>query len=58
VEKLGRSEAQEFWQDVSANLEAGKIRMLFVADHIPAELQREALNSHAAKRAATIKTRE
>jgi len=25
VEKLGRSETQEFWQDVSANLEAGKI---------------------------------
>ena len=40
VEKLDRSEAQEFWQDVSANLEAGKIRMLFVADYIPAELQR------------------
>jgi hypothetical protein len=40
VEKLDRSEAQEFWQDVSANLEAGKIRMLFVADHIPSELQR------------------
>lgn len=30
----------EFWQQVKTNLQAGKIRLLFVADKIPAELQR------------------
>lgn len=29
-----------FWQKVSANLQAGKLRLLFVADEIPTELQR------------------
>jgi hypothetical protein len=29
-----------FWQNVEANLQRGRIRMLFVADHIPTELQR------------------
>jgi hypothetical protein len=27
-----------FWEDVEANLRAGHVRMLFVADHLPAEL--------------------
>ena len=30
----------EFWQNVKTNLQAGKIRMVFVADEIPKELQR------------------
>ena len=30
----------DFWQTVKTNLRAGKIRMLFVADEIPAELRR------------------
>lgn len=30
----------EFWKDAKTNLQAGKIRMLFVADEIPAELKR------------------
>lgn len=32
--------ADEFWQRVKTNLQAGKIRMLFVADEIPPELRR------------------
>jgi hypothetical protein len=31
---------EHFWQQVEANLRAGHIRMLFVADEIPAELRR------------------
>lgn len=31
---------EEFWQRVKTNLQAGKIRMLFVADEIPSELRR------------------
>lgn len=49
--ELGRSPAEEvaelcagdvegFWQQVEANLLAGRVRMLFVADRIPKELQR------------------
>jgi len=49
--ELGRSSAEEvaelcagdvdgFWQQVEANLLAGRVRMLFVADRIPKELQR------------------
>jgi len=30
----------DFWQTVKTNLRAGKVRMLFVADEIPAELRR------------------
>ncbi len=30
----------DFWDGVKTNLQAGKIRMLFVADRIPSELQR------------------
>jgi hypothetical protein len=33
-------EVSAFWQKVSTNLQAGRIRMLFVADHIPTELRR------------------
>lgn len=30
----------EFWKTVKTNLQAGRIRLVFVADHIPPELQR------------------
>jgi hypothetical protein len=33
-------DAEAFWQSVKTNLQAGRIRMLFVADYIPAELRR------------------
>jgi hypothetical protein len=33
-------EAGEFWQKVKTNLQAGRVRMLFVADEIPPELRR------------------
>ena len=33
-------EVSEFWQKVKTNLQAGRIRMLFVADEIPPELRR------------------
>jgi hypothetical protein len=31
---------EEFWQSVKTNLQAGRVRMLFVADQIPPELKR------------------
>jgi hypothetical protein len=33
-------EPEELWQKVSLNLGAGRIRMMFIADRIPAELRR------------------
>ncbi len=36
----GEMEAGVFWSQVETNLEAGKIRLLFVADEIPSELRR------------------
>lgn len=33
-------EAETFWQQVKTNLQAGKVRLLFVADEIPTELRR------------------
>jgi len=33
-------DVEHFWQNVNTNLLAGKIRMVFVADQIPAQLQR------------------
>jgi hypothetical protein len=40
-------EPEHFWQQVKTNLQAGRIRMVFVADRIPSELRRivEFLNS-------------
>lgn len=32
--------AETFWRNVKTNLQAGKLRMLIVADHIPSELRR------------------
>lgn len=39
-EKLGLTDVEAFWQLVKTNLQAGRVRMLFVADQIPAELRR------------------
>jgi len=36
----GEADPEAFWQRVRDNLRAGKVRMIFVADAIPAELQR------------------
>jgi hypothetical protein len=40
-------DASAFWQQVKTNLQAGKVRLLFIADEIPPELRRvvEFLNS-------------
>lgn len=41
LQKLGiADDVEEFWQKVKTNLQAGRIRMIFVADQIPAGLQR------------------
>ena len=42
VKKLtgGALEPDEFWMQVKTNLQAGRIRMVFVADEIPSELRR------------------
>jgi len=42
------TDEESFWEQVEANLRAGRIRMLFVADQIPSELARivEFLNEH------------
>jgi hypothetical protein len=47
LQVLGEPNAAEFWQGLKTNLQAGRIRMVFVADLIPAELRRivEFLNS-------------
>ncbi|MBC7076469.1 MAG: hypothetical protein H5T98_10510 [Syntrophomonadaceae bacterium] len=48
LELLGdEADVEEFWEKVKTNLRAGKIRLVFVADHIPLELLRivEFLNS-------------
>ena len=34
------SSDEQFWQKVKTNLQAGKLRMIFVADEIPSELRR------------------
>lgn len=36
----GQTEEEAFWKLVSDNLRKGRIRMVFVADDIPSELQR------------------
>ncbi|MDI9550010.1 MAG: hypothetical protein QM346_20645 [Chloroflexota bacterium] len=35
-----RTDPEEYWQQVKTNLQAGRIRMLFVADEIPFQLHR------------------
>ncbi len=34
------SDPEQFWQKAKTNLQAGKVRMIFIADEIPAELRR------------------
>ena len=34
------ADPEEFWRKVKTNLQAGKVRLVFVADEIPAELRR------------------
>jgi len=41
AEFLGpETNVERFWGDVATNIRAGKLRLLFVADHIPSELRR------------------
>lgn len=49
-ERMGTSDAEGYWDQVKENLDRGKIRMVFVADQIPAELRRivEFLNGQTA----------
>ncbi len=37
---IGTEDANEFWEQASTNLQAGRVRLVFVADEIPAELRR------------------
>ena len=37
---LNGGDPEDFWQDVKTNLQAGRIRLVFVADTIPSELRR------------------
>lgn len=37
---LGVTDIEEFWQKVKSNLQAGRLRLIFVADAIPQELKR------------------
>lgn len=37
---LAETSPAQFWENVKTNLQAGKIRLLFVADRIPSELRR------------------
>jgi len=34
------SDSEQFWQKAKTNLQAGKVRMIFIADEIPSELRR------------------
>jgi len=36
----GETDADDFWAMAQSNLETGKLRLLFLADEIPAQLQR------------------
>lgn len=36
----GNLDQEDFWQNAKTNLQAGKVRLIFVADEIPAELRR------------------
>jgi hypothetical protein len=40
LEFLGEQDADIFWKSVQTNLEAGRVRLVFVADEIPATLRR------------------
>jgi hypothetical protein len=55
---IGAADAEEFWQRVRTNLQAGRVRMVFVADEIPSELQRivELLNVPRSSRSRSSST--
>ena len=38
--EIPEPDQEEFWRKVKTNLQAGKVRLIFVADEIPAELRR------------------
>ncbi|GJM21266.1 MAG: hypothetical protein DHS20C15_11810 [Planctomycetota bacterium] len=40
ITELGVEDLDEFWADVKTNLQAGRVRLVFVADEIPPELAR------------------
>lgn len=40
TQTLGVIDAEEFWQKVKSNLQAGRLRLIFVADEIPQDLKR------------------
>ena len=40
AQQLGVEDADDFWAKVRQNLDAGRVRLVFVADAIPGELQR------------------
>lgn len=40
IETLTDSDYDNFWEKVKTNLQAGKIRLIFLADNIPSELKR------------------
>ncbi|WP_147408592.1 hypothetical protein [Paraburkholderia fungorum] len=40
LEFLGEEDADNFWKTVQTNLEAGRVRLVFVADEIPTTLRR------------------
>jgi hypothetical protein len=48
VGELEPDQVETYWREVDDNLAAGRLRLLFVADHIPNELRRviEFLNTH------------
>lgn len=39
-EFIGNTDQEEFWKTVKTNLQAGRIKLVFVADEIPSELKR------------------
>lgn len=61
ADQLGNPDAdqEEFWQRVKTNLQAGKVRLMFVADEIPTELCRvvEFLNQQMDPAAVSIAAR-
>src|SRR6266508_697252 len=38
--RISEAEPDQFWQAVKVNLQAGRVRLVFVADRIPPELRR------------------
>ena len=55
-----RADAEGYWQQAAANLKAGRIRLVFVADEIPRELRRvvEFLNEQMAAEVIAIEVKQ